>query len=138
MTNATIVVTAYVNKVDYFDGNNGKPFVALAFSTSTKVKNKETGNYEPVYTNFSGMVFGNQVPYVKDLQKGAIVSIAGKLQSVNTYQNRNTNKIGSEIRLMIHDVAIINKGTNGTATEHAAPGQPQLVSRDPDDDDVPF
>lgn len=62
-------------------GKNDKPFTTLSLATKTSRKNKETGEYETVRTDWHSLiVFGKLGEFAAKLKKGAHIEVEGELQ----------------------------------------------------------
>ena len=62
-------------------GKNDKPFTTLSLATKKSRKNKETGKYEDVRTDWHNLiVFGKLGEFAAKLKKGAHIEIEGEIQ----------------------------------------------------------
>jgi single-strand DNA-binding protein len=62
-------------------GKNDKPFTTLSLATKKSRKDKETGKYEEVRTDWHSLiVFGKLGEFAARLKKGAHIEVEGELQ----------------------------------------------------------
>ena len=62
-------------------GKSEKPFTTLSLATKKSRKNKETGEYEEVRTDWHNLiVFGKLGEFAAKLKKGAHVEVEGEIQ----------------------------------------------------------